>query len=143
VTEGRSQGRGVADSNVVDHYVDTLEGPEGSDAWHGLVEMGASALPRLLTRFAAARDARLRADIISVVEQCRSDASLELLRSALLDESPDVWKSSLDALVTLGSRGAVEVLESAMDSAPPAGVAQRDWLEWVGEAVEQATRRLT
>jgi HEAT repeat protein len=118
-------------SEYVEYYLTKLRTKEAGDAWHSLIEAGPEALPLIVEAYAQARDRCERVTLVQVVCQYRAPAAAPFLAGLLHDPDPEVWKTALDGLVTLGGAEAVRLLESFQQSA------DREKREWVSEAMEQ------
>jgi len=119
------------------YYIDRIRAAGASDAFHSLIEAEDAVVPLLIEAFRAERDAGVRADLVEIIWQHRMPETVTFLSEALTDDVPEVWKSALDGLVTLGGADALGVLESARDrvaSRGREGAVQTDWIE---EAVQQ------
>ena len=126
---------------LVGHYLPEWNTPGWAHAFHGLIELGPVALPFLEQTFTATTDSRLRAEIVVIASQYRSDLSLPLLGLALSDRDADVWKAALDGLVGLASAASVAALEQSIGRTP-AGTDPSEWRTWIAEAVAQARTAL-
>ena len=122
---------------AVEHYVDSLSGANADDAWHALVELGPSALPRVIGAFHATSHLDTQVSLVRVVAEYRTAESVPFLAGLLSHGEPAIWKSAIDALVTVGYGAAVEALLTARAAAPQA---RREWIE---EAIPQAIASLT
>ena len=54
---------------AVEHYVDSLSGANADDAWHGLVELGPSALPRVIAAFHATGPLDTQVSLVRVIAE--------------------------------------------------------------------------
>ena len=121
----------------VEHYVDGLCGANADDAWHALVELGPSALPHVIAAFHAASHLDTQVLLVWVIAEYRTAQSVPFLAGLLSHAEPAVWKSAIDALVTVGCGAAVEALMTARAAAPQAR------RERIDEAIPQAIASLT
>jgi hypothetical protein len=110
--------------------------PDGSAAWHTLVEMDDAAVPELIGVFKAESDASVREFLVEVIWQHREPSTIAFLGQALNDPEPVVWQQALDGLVTLASPAALRVLYATRDSA--AG----DFRSWIEEAIRQVEQAI-
>jgi HEAT repeat protein len=108
-------------------------------AFHALIDLGESAIPRLAEAYRAEADPALRALIVEVVWQMRSHASFDFLGEALQDPSPEVWRQALDGLVTLATPESLRILEGARDSSPNG---DEDFRAWVEGAIDDVSGRI-
>ena len=115
----------------VAYYVPQLSGPAAVDAWHSLVEAGPAALPYVVAAFPATSDPAARLVLVQIIAAYRSEEAIPFFAACLQQTDTEVWKAALDGLVSLGGRGALDVLTAARDTAPP------EKREWVSEAVDQ------
>jgi HEAT repeat protein len=125
-------------AGVVEHYLLEWGSSGWANAYHSLVELGPQILPQLMRHFAESRDVAFRAALVELAHQMRSVDALPLFDRALQDESPEVWKRALDALVALACPASILLLEEAMHRPPPGRTTAADWRAWVQEALEQA-----
>ena len=103
------------DPNVrkrVECYLNELTGSDWEDAWHSLVEMGPGALPYVIQSFELACDRSVALKLILVVNEYRTPAALPFLANLLLNADPDIWKTALDGIVTIGGSAAFLVVNS-------------------------------
>ena len=121
----------------VEHYVDSLWGANADDAWHALVELGPSALPHVIAAFHATSHLDTQVSLVRVIAEYRTAESVPFLAGLLSHDEPAIWKSAIDALVTVGCGAAVEALVTARAAAPQARC------EWIDEAIPQAIASLT
>ena len=121
----------------VERYVDSLSGANADDAWHALVEMGPSALPHVIAAFHAASHLDTQVLLVWVIAEYRTAESVPFLAGLLSHDEPAIWKSAIDALVTVGCGAAVEALMTARAAAPQAR------RERIDEAIPQAIACLT
>ncbi len=94
-------------------YFAALHGPDSDNARHRLVELGRKIIPLVATRLQNERDFDMRATLVNIAWQAHPEGALPLLRDALDDPEPRVWKEALDGLVTAGGAVALEVLRKA------------------------------
>lgn len=97
------------------YYLERLD--EDESAWFSLVEAPAAIVPLLAAAFRREKDAWRRAQILSVIHQHRSPEILSILKEALNDEAPQVWKEAIDGLVCVGGEEGLFIVEHA--SLPP------------------------
>jgi len=122
----------VADvQQQVDYWVTRLSGPDASSAWHGLVELGPTALDEIRIAFAATLDRHLRRKLLTVIVELRQPESAAFFRSLLRDYDTEIWRSALDGLVTLGTDEAARILENAR------ATADEERSRWFDEALAQ------
>jgi hypothetical protein len=112
-------------------YFAALHGPDSDNARHRLVELGRKIIPLVATRLQNERDFDMRATLVNIAWQAHPEGALPLLRDALDDPEPRVWKEALDGLVTAGGAVALEVLRKARIRA------DADKSQWLDEAIEQ------
>ena len=121
----------------VEHYVHSLSGANADDAWHALVELGPSASPHVIAAFHATSHLDTQVSLVRVIAEYRTAESVPFLAGLLSHDEPALWKSAIDALVTVGCGAAVEALVTARAAAPQARC------EWIEEAIPQAIACLT
>ncbi|MCP4415364.1 MAG: HEAT repeat domain-containing protein [Chloroflexi bacterium] len=73
----------------------------------------------------------VQAAIIEVLGYFRSSQSIDFLKETLADNNPDIWKPSLDSLVSIGQE-ALDVLRDSLESE-----GSNDKMEWIAEAIDQ------
>jgi HEAT repeats len=120
-------------------YLDWAKTGNRVAALEALVDLGESAIPRLVEAYRAEKEPALRALIVEAVWQIRSHASLAFLGEALQDPSPEVWRQALDGLVTLATPESLQTLEGARDTASGAN---EDFRAWVEGAIEDVSGRI-
>ncbi len=112
-----------------------LDGPDGEDAFHTLIEAPRSILPLLMLAYHQQAPSSVRATIVEIVWQFRDPSTLSFLAEALRTDDGNVWKQALDGIVTLGGPNAVHVLTDQADrERKERGVTQK--LEWIQEAIK-------
>ena len=99
--------------------------------WHRLVELGPEGLPYVVEAFHEATGRAAKIDLIGVVREYRTAEALPFFEELLRQDNADLWKASLDGLVVLGGKPALDVLTAAR------GSASADKREWIDEAIEQ------
>lgn len=115
----------------VQHYVSELTRTHSSEAWYALVEMGPAALPHVVQAFEAASDRSVAVDLIRVMNEYRTLAALPFLANLLRAGDPDIWKTALDGIVTVGGSSAAERLREIRETLSP------EKQQWIDEALEQ------
>jgi hypothetical protein len=120
--------------NQAIYYLSHLDGNNREDAWHSLVELGSAALPYIRETYHCAADDRKRVLLIQALAELRDAESLDLFSEALHSSSAEVWKTALDALVSLGGSATTELLCTAEAEMP----AERR--NWIREALHQITQ---
>lgn len=123
------------------HYIKQLAGPEADNAWHSLVEADHAIIPFLVEAFRIEPATKTRSLLVSVIWQHRLPETLDFLTEALDDRAPEVWKSALDGLVTLGEPSAIRVLQSAKEHIQGGGEMAAAKVEWIDEAIRQTAER--
>jgi HEAT repeat protein len=124
---------------TITSYLDWARTGNREAALQGLIDLGESAIPRLVEAYRAEAEPALRALIVEAVWQLRSHASIDFLGEALQDPSPEVWRQALDGLVTLATPESLRILEGARDSARGG---DEDFRAWVEGAIEDASGRI-
>ncbi len=126
-----------ASDDSLEFYLRKLRDGQFDDAFHGLIEMDHSVLPKLIEAFKGEADANVRAELINIIWNHRQNETISFLGEALRDESPKVWRNALDGLVTLGSGEALRTLKDAM-TRPFNNVEEGDeFRRWLVEAIDQ------
>jgi len=98
-----------------------------------LIELGPEVIPLVTTRFQSERDPSVRSTLVNIAWRANLSGALPLLKDALDDSEPGVWKEALDGLSAVGGSSALVVLRQAR--AP----AEAEKAEWLDEAIEQIT----
>jgi HEAT repeat protein len=124
---------------TITSYLDWARMGNREAAFQALIDLGESAIPRLIEAYRAEADPALRTLIVEVVWQLRSHASLDLLGEALQDPSPEVWRQALDGLVTLATPESLRILEATRDTARGG---DDDFRAWVEGAIEDVSGRI-
>lgn len=115
----------------VDNLVEAVFGGD-ENAFHALIEASESVLPLLVDRFQIEQDGVSRAKIVEIIWQHRQSASIGFLSMALEDSCPEVWKQTLDGIVTIGGPEGRSSLIKFVESN-----AQDERVPWVEEALQQ------
>jgi HEAT repeat protein len=100
---------------TINSYLNWARSGNRAAALQALIDLGESAIPRLVNAYRAEADPAIRGLIVEAVWQLRSHASIEFLGEALQDPTPEVWKQALDGLVTLATPQSLRILEAAQD----------------------------
>jgi hypothetical protein len=117
----------------VSEYLAALGGTAREDAYHRLIELGPGVIPPLRRRFLNERDPAIRTMLVNIAWQSDVSGALVLLKEALDDREPDVWKEALDGLSTVGGPVALEVMRECRTRAIG------DKADWLDEAIEHVT----
>ncbi len=118
----------------IEYYLNKLTGTDWEDAWHSLVEMGPGALPHVIHAFELAHDRSVALKLILVVNEYRTPAALSFLTGLLKNADPDIWKTVLSGIVTLGGSAAAECLRGIRKTL------NSEKMSWVEEAIDQITK---
>jgi hypothetical protein len=105
-----------------------------------LIQHESEAIAELESAFRAATDTRLRVFLLQVIWQHRHQSVIPLLAEALLDCEPQVWKESLDGLVTLASPASIDAMRSARTRQFTKPQEAEEFRLWLEEAIQQAER---
>jgi HEAT repeat protein len=127
---------------LVEHYLREWDSSGWAAAYHALIELGPFILPEIAAQFGETSDPRLRAALVQIARQLRSEEAVELFAAGLDDPAPVVWKEALDGLVSLATPAAVEVLGRALDADEGEGFAADERRGWLEEALGQARAAL-
>jgi HEAT repeat protein len=127
-------------ADIVAHYINELRSGDAVNAFHSLIEEGAQIVPSIVAAFRKEENPDIRAMLVEVIQQFRTPDSVPFLAEALADPQPQVWKAALDALVTISCPEAIHTLENALSSADQRSDAA-DYIDWVKEALDQATHQ--
>src|SRR3954467_9045521 len=100
----------------IDSFLELARTGHREAAFHGLIDSGEAAIPRLVDAYRAEADPAVRSLLVEVIWQLRSHASIEFLAEALNDPDPEVWRQALDGLVTMASPESLRILEAARDT---------------------------
>jgi hypothetical protein len=103
-------------------------------AFHGLLELPADRLLGLCDAFRAEFDPDMREMIVRVISRLGGPDAFELLRTALSDPRPKVWKSALDGLLSNASPVFRRTIEQAKGEVPSRDLER---LAWSAEAIKQ------
>jgi hypothetical protein len=114
-----------------------LRGRDRENARHRLIELGLNVIPLVTMYFQRDRESATRSTLVNIAWQIDPSAALPLLKDALDDSEPGVWKEALDGLTVLGGRAALDVMRDAR------GGADAEKAEWLDEAIEQVTGGMT
>lgn len=113
-------------------YLAALHGADRENAYHRLIELGSDVVPLVTRSFQQESDVSIRALLVNIAWHANSSGALPLLKEALNDNEPSVWKEALDGLVTLGGPTAIDVIRQALV------LAKAEKAEWLDEAIKQA-----
>jgi HEAT repeat protein len=100
------------------------------------LDFGSAALPFFIDAFGKEHNPERRHQLIEAIWQFRDAAALPTLCIALQDETPEVWKESLDGFVRIGGSAALDALRETKAAIPVIHQTQIKH-EWVDEAIEQ------
>jgi HEAT repeat protein len=114
---------------TINSYLDWARSGNHAAALQSLIDLGETAIPRLVNAYRAEADPAIRALIVEVVWRLRAHASIEFLGEALQDPAQEVWKQALDGLVTLASPQSLRILEAARDTVRVPDDGFHDWVE--------------
>jgi len=117
--------------------VDALKAEGGDDAFFGLLHLGTAAIPLLIDEAEMPENRPILPSLVEVIWQTRSSQAIPFLSKALRDPEPEVWKSALDGLVTIGGPDAVRALRIAIDDIEREPSRNEVSKEWLCEALEQ------
>ncbi len=127
-------------ARMAEHYMGQLDDSNrADDACHSLLELGPSALPEIQKAFRASGSCAVRRRLAQVVCYGRWVEALPFFAELLGDEDPEIWKTALDGLVSLGCDRADarpqirDVLRARREVAPS------EQVEWIDEAMEQVS----
>jgi HEAT repeat protein len=112
-------------------YLAALHGADRENAHHRLIELGPEVIPLVTTRFQIESDQSVRSTLINIAWRTNSPAALPLLKEALDDSDPGIWKEALDGLIALGGPSALDVMRQVRARA------KAEKAEWLEEAIEQ------
>lgn len=118
-------------------YLELLRNGDRDAAFFGLVEAEPEIVPKLIERFRAETNQEVREFLVEVIWQHRDPSTVPFLASTLGDADPDVWKQSLDGLVTIGTVEAVNALLAARKRSFSCEAERDEFLAWIDEAIEQ------
>lgn len=89
-------------SEIIADYLALHRSGRSENAFHGLTDLGAELIPGLIEAYEATDSADTKAFLLHVVSYFRSPDSGLFLRHALRRLEPEIWKSALDGLVSIG-----------------------------------------
>jgi hypothetical protein len=69
-------------------YLDLAKSGHREAAFHGLIELGESAIPKLVDAYRIEADPEIRSLIVEVIWQLRTHTSIDFLGEALQDPAP-------------------------------------------------------
>lgn len=130
----------MRDQDVIDcvgYYLSKLKNGDFDCAFQGLIDVGDSVIPHLINAFHLETDPSIRAELVRIVWQYRRQESLAFLGEALRDPHPNVWKSALDGLVTIGTKSALKTLLAGLTRSFQNKQEADIFKKWVDEAIEQ------
>jgi HEAT repeat protein len=119
--------------DFVAQHLDALRKGDFESALCRLVEAGPEVLPYVESAFRDEKETAVRVGLVRVVWEQRRPQSVPFLARALDDPSPEVQKTALDGLVTIGGPEVRRFLESALMARDPKG----EWADWLREALNQ------
>jgi HEAT repeats len=137
---GRSYGKSggmTTFEEKASQFIAALRGADRENAHHSLTELGQGIIPLLTLRFVNERDPSMRSTLVNVAWQTDAAGALALLKDALNDSEPSVWKEALDGLSAVGGQVALEVVREARKRAD---TPKADWLD---EAIEQIAGQMS
>ena len=119
---------------IVSDYVSEAKRGRFEKAYDGLIDMTPGIIPFIENAYVAEKNADIRVMLLEVLFEFRSKSSIGLLETALSDPCSEVWKKSLDVLVTISGHESLAALERSLASL---GGRDRQRKEWIEEAIEQ------
>lgn len=123
---------GVCFSETVSYYLIMAKQGRFEDAFHGLIEQDSQIIPYIEQAYMEESHTDIRVMLIQALTQFRNESSIGFLEAALSEANSEIWKASLDGLVSIGG---AEVLSTLMRSLALDASLERT--EWIKEAVEQ------
>jgi hypothetical protein len=81
------------------YYIKRLDGPDGDNAYHSLIEADDAIIPFLIEAFRNQQNPAIRSTLVEIIWHHKLPETVEFLSEALNDSAAEVWKSALDGLV--------------------------------------------
>ncbi len=119
------------------YYIKQLDGPDGENVYHNLIEADDAIVPFLIEAFRNEQNPAIRSTLVEIIWHHKLPETVGVLSEALGDDAAEVWKSALDGLVALGGEAALRVLESAKQQVQFDRQAGTTRVEWIDEAIWQ------
>jgi HEAT repeat protein len=123
---------------AVEYYLHILKTEGFEAAFHGLIDLDPEIVYPLIDAYHAEASSNDRSDLLRIIWEFRTPAALPLLEAAFRDRTSRGWCAALDGLVTLASSEAIRLLETVLQEEKLAVSPDRNYIEWVEEALEQA-----
>jgi hypothetical protein len=124
-------------NDQVQYWIERFRRGDRESAFHGLLEAGREAIPDMISVFHATSEHELRAFLAEVIRYCKDPSTISFLGEAINDPDPGVWKEGMDVLVSLASRPALDVLQSARNRQFTKQQNVNEFREWLEEAIKQ------
>jgi hypothetical protein len=131
-------------SEEVLYYLAQLRsGPHREDAFHSLVELDDSYIPKLIEAFNQEENSQIQAVLVEVIWQHHSSQALPFLQEVLRHPHSEVWKTALDGIVAINRPQGLKILASERARLQALNeTTTRERLEWIDEAYEQLQQNL-
>jgi HEAT repeat protein len=129
------------DDNI-ESYLGKLRHGSMDAAFHGLLEIGCLAIPKLTEEFRKEVSPNVRAELVRIIWNYRQKSTIPFLQKALFDDSFRVWSNALDGLVTLASPEVIQVLREALTRSFVSKKAEDRFRKYIEEAIQQVDTEL-
>lgn len=117
---------------VVSYYINEANKGRFEDAFYGLVEQDSQIIPYIEKAYNGETSTDLRVMLLQALAQFHNVSSIGFFEVALSDPNSEIWKASLDGLVSIG--GSESLLALSRSLANNVGTKRSEWIE---EAIEQ------
>jgi hypothetical protein len=122
-------------------YLECLRTGAVEVGYFGLLELGPDALPLLIAEARKPESRAYKITLVEVIWQHRHPVAIPFLGETLSDSDPEVWKSALDGLVTIGGPDAIQWMTEALEGVETGRIHNGLSKEWLEEALQQAQGR--
>jgi HEAT repeat protein len=120
-------------SDYVEYYLEMLRDGDFETAFHSFIDLDCTVIPKLIEKFQSESSSEVRAELVRIIWYFRSPDSTPFLGTALKDPSPDVWKSAIDGLVSIGTPAALAELQKSLTIKSRGD----EFTRWIEEAITQ------
>ena len=116
--------------------IDELLSGKSENAFFNLLELGPEAIPFIHAAYLGSADAESKVRLLRVAAETHAEQAIDLMKIALDDADPSVWKEALNGCVMIGGLNAKNALCESLKSEAHGNMSD-PFKEWAIEAIEQ------